>query len=153
MGMSNYNRQNPFMYLLESKQDELVNKSADAVKHMIEMIVISIICIICNIIHSLTYNPSLLTISFIIIYLDIMNFLEIRSCVREIHGKEMNEMIFGDTYKDINLNNEMLLSKINEYNIAIGKVIHANEMNFIYELLYLVIIVCYIILGMIKIFN
>lgn len=152
MGMNNYNRQNPFMYLLESKQTELINDSTSSIKHMIVMFIISIITIILNIICSLLFTKYLLMSIPIILYLNIMTFIEIRSCVREIHEQEIDELIFGDTYKDINLNNEMILSMINKYNVAIGKITHANEMTYIYSILYTIMISIYIVLCMIKIF-
>ena len=152
MGMNNYNRQNPFMYLLESKQTELINDSTSSIKHMIVMFIISIITIILNIICSLLFTKYLLILIPIILYLNIMTFIEIRSCVREIHEQEIDELIFGDTYKDINLNNEMILSMINKYNVAIGKITHANEMTYIYSILYTIMISIYIVLCMIKIF-
>ena len=152
MGMNNYNRQNPFMYLLESKQTELINDSTSSIKHMIVMFIISIITIILNIICSLLFTKYLLILIPIILYLNIMTFIEIRSCVREIHEQEIDELIFGDTYKDINLNNEMILSMINKYNVAIGKITHANEMTYIYSILYTIMISIFIVLCMIKIF-
>lgn len=153
MGMSNYNRQNPFMYLLESKQSELVNETTKSVKHMIEMIAISIIAILLNIIFTCIYPSYLWVISLIIAYLDFSSFLEIRSCIREIHAKDVNEMIFGDAYKDINVNNEMILSMINKYNVAIGKANHVNESTFIYIILYWGIIVSYVIVLLVTIFG
>ena len=90
MGMSRYNRQNPFMYLLESKENELINKTSSGVKHMIGMVSISIIAIILNIIYSLFFIKPMMVISIIIAYIVFSSFLELRSCIREIHAVDVN---------------------------------------------------------------
>ena len=151
MGMSRYNRQNPFMYLLESKENELINKTSSGVKHMIGMVSISIIAIILNIIHSLFFIKPMMVISIIIAYIVFSSFLELRSCIREIHAVDVNVMIFGDEYKDINLNNERILSMINNYNVAIGKAEHCIENIYLNDILMFVIVSVYVVLFMIKI--
>lgn len=131
MAMSRYNRENPFMYLLEQKESQLLNVSENLIKIDIVSWIITIMTIIC-IISSLLMNgiDSLTNIVLVLmeIFIMLMFTYMVRGSVKSIHSSDVNEMIFGDQYKDINVNNEKLLAYINEYNVSIGKVESIGEM-------------------------
>lgn len=119
------------MYLLEQKESQLLNASENLIKVDIVSWIITIMTIIC-IISSLLMNgiDSLANIVLVLMEIFIMIMLTymVRGSVKSIHSSDVNEMIFGDQYKDINVNNEKLLAYINEYNVSIGKVESIGEM-------------------------
>lgn len=137
MSMSSYNRQNPFMYLTEVKQDELQTKSEKALKCMIFMSILAffeiVANIVCDVLYRTLYIESILTTIFLVIFI----FLEIRYCIRNVKNSEMNEMIFGDEFQYINLNNEKLLSMINNFNTSIGRIEIVIETIYLIDVLFL----------------
>lgn len=161
MAMSKYNRQNPFMYLLEVKQDELTQKSQNAIKHMIIMLGLGLSVVIyhCAMYIGLDINTDIrifvvyMLFGILIIYSSIMTIIEVSKCVQSINTNKINTMIFGDEYKDININNEQLLAMINEYNISIGKVDAITESIKSKKLIYLIFIAIYIMIGISLLFN
>lgn len=121
--MNRYNRQNPFMYLVETKEMELMQKSKKVVSDMIILFIVGVLAIITFIINQIiAYDKYLWFEVFFILTISLFIFLAVKHCVKTIDAKGINELIFGDEYKDINLNNEKLLVIINKYHIAIGRV-------------------------------
>lgn len=141
MAMNGHNRQNPFMYLLESKDDEMKSKSTNAVKSFVVMSAIEIelvvlFIIFCFITH--TFNIFMvigLILPYVVLCIQTINLIKIT----DAESSYVNDIIFSDKYKFIDLNNEKLLSKINKYNINIGKaeiVIESNKFFIIIQLIY-----------------
>lgn len=153
MAMSPYNRENPFMYLLETKMDELQMKSEKSVKEMLVMILSGIVSYISVIISQILYKN--LDVIPLIILPSLIAFCigQVRQAISSIKAEEINERIFGDTYKNINLNNEELLSNINHYNVAIGRVEYVIEYIRSLNLTYLVIFAINLLKIMIHIFS
>ena len=153
MGMSPYNRENPFMYLLETKMDELQMKSQQSVKDMIVTgltgAISYISVIICQILDKRLDIIPLIILPLLVIFC----IIQVRQAISSIKTKEMNKRIFGDAYKNINLNNEELLSDINHYNVSIGNVEYVIEYEHMMTLVYLVILALNIIKIMIHIFS
>ena len=153
MGMSPYNRENPFMYLLETKMDELQMKSQQSVKDMIVTgltgAISYISVIICQILDKRLDIIPLIVLPLLVIFC----IIQVRQAISSIKTKEMNKRIFGDAYKNINLNNEELLSDINNYNVSIGNVEYVIEYEHMMTLTYLVILALNIIKIMIHIFS
>ena len=115
--MSSYNRENPFMYLLETKMDELKMKTEIMIKEMIKTSLISsfigISYIVCYILNRQIYNFIYLTL---LILFTILCMSEIKKAVINVKSKDVHEKIFGNQYQHINLNTEELLLNINHYN-------------------------------------
>lgn len=123
MAMSYYNRQNPFMYLLESKSVEMEQKTHDTIKDMIVLDVIGAVGLILWVITILiTHNLQYCVFPIQMIFVAGFIFLGVRRSILDSDDSEIEEMIFGPEYENINLNNEKLLAHINFYNNAIGKV-------------------------------
>lgn len=140
--MNQYNRQNPFMYLMESKESESVQKTEFLIKKMIKCGVFGGINIILLIIHTIfTKNLSFHIILILFIsFLFVWQFLQIRLIIRTLNIQETNEMIFGDQYENIDLNNEKLLIKINKINVQLGKIEFTNEYIIFVNSLYSIIL-------------
>ena len=140
VAMSNYNRQNPFVYLLEKKEDELTEKSRHSIKNMIILFIIIGITEILSTIVIILFKDLQVFEFAISIAIAIFILLEITNGVRSINKSNMNEMIFGDLYKDINVNQEQLLTQINNYNISIGKVEFVIESIYFFDIIYLTLL-------------
>lgn len=144
MSMSSYNRQNPFMYLMEVKQDELQMKSEKALKCMIYMTILAffelIVAIVCSIVFH-TFYISIVSTIFVTIFI----FLEIRDCIKNAKNDEVDRMIFGDEFQYINLNNERLLSMINGFNVSIGRIELITETIYLVDILFLLSLTCHIL--------
>ena len=138
--MSNYNRQNPFVYLLEKKEYELTEKSRNSIKNMIILFIIMGITEILSTIVLILFKDLQVFEFAISIAIAIFILLEITNGVRSINKSNMNEMIFGDLYKDINVNQEQLLTQINNYNISIGKVEFVIESIYFFDIIYLTLL-------------
>ena len=87
----------------------------------------------CDVLYRTLYIESILTTIFLVIFI----FLEIRYCIRNVKNDEMNEMIFGDEFQYINLNNEKLLSMINSFNTSIGRIEIVIETIYLIDVLFL----------------
>ena len=151
MAMNGHNRQNPFMYLLESKDDEMKSKSTNAVKSFVVMSAIEIelvvlFIIFCFITH--TFNIFMvigLILPYVVLCIQTINLIKIT----DAESSYVNDIIFSDKYKFIDLNNEKLLSKINKYNINIGKAEIVLESNKFFIIIQLIYNGCFIIYFMI----
>ena len=122
MGMNKVNREDPFMYLLEMKEMELKDKTYSAIKNTIKFCIISITAIILSIIRF--FITDVFSFSHLGFSISIIVFILMELClaIKSVKHKKIEEMIFGDNYRFIDLNNEKLLSMINAYNTWIGKV-------------------------------
>lgn len=147
MAMNSHNRHNPFMYLLESKDDEMKSKSTNTVKSFIIMSAIEIELIVlfiifCFITHTFSIFMVIgLVLPYIVLCIQTINLIKIT----DKESSYVNEIIFSDKYKFIDLNNEQLLSKINKYNTNIGKAENIYESNKYYIYIQLLYNVCFLI--------
>lgn len=132
--MSRYNRENPFMYLLEQKESELTYATSDLIRDFIRQCILVSVMVLGMLIYTIIYKDpmNILHIALHCFFIAML-YRNILNIGRNIKSKEVNKMIFGDDYKEINLNNERLLSEINNYNVSIGKVSNAREMIAIYR--------------------
>lgn len=147
MSMSRYNRENPFMYLYEKKQMELEQKSTSAVKEMIVMCILAITSLIGCVLVSITYQQIRVIEMIIITMLTIFIIFETLQAISTVNknSQDLNYMLFGDNYQNINLNNEKLLVDINFYNECIGKVAFMSTSIQMYCVLYSTLIAYYVI--------
>lgn len=147
MAMSKYNRENPFMYLLEQKEMELTNKTSDLIQAFIRQCILVSLLILAMLIYMIRSQSIILLLEIALnIVFTVLLYLNILNIGRAIKAKEVNDMIFGDNFRDINLNNEILLSKINKYNINIGKAVNAYEITMIYRVICMINLAFYCIL-------
>lgn len=127
--MNQYNRQNPFMYLMETKEQSSVQKTNEMIKRMIKTDIVGFFDILASIgliiirgYHGI-YSFMIIIVSFFMAFC----LLQIRSVIRTLNIKETNEMIFGNSYENIDLNNEKLLVKINKIHIQLGRLEFVDE--------------------------
>ena len=153
MAMSKYNRENPFMYLLETKMDELQSKSEKSIREMIIMGSFGLLTYATLIATQIAYRDFDIITIIILPLLFIFSILQVRSSIISINSEEMNERIFGDTYQNINLNNEELLAKINHYNVVIGRVEYVIEYIYALDIIYSVTFIINLTKIMIRIFS
>ena len=153
IGMSNYNRENPFVYLIEFTNNRLVEESEKAIKNIIIMSLLEIILLIFSIIVWILFKKSQLEIIIVTIGLLIFAFLQIRQGIRATRTTDINLMIYGSEFTYKNVNNEELLSKINNININLGKILFAKETIYVFDLIYLILIIIYMIKVMIFVFG
>ena len=140
--MNQYNRQNPFMYLMESKEDESVRNTEGLIKRMIKSGILGGIDVILTILLMVFKDHISIQLLLILIMavLFIWQFLQIRMIIRTLKIQETNEMIFGNQYENIDLNNEKLLVKINKINVQIGKIEFTSEYITFVNIIYIFIL-------------
>lgn len=140
--MNQYNRQNPFMYLMESKEDESVRNTEGLIKRMIKSGILGSIDVILTILLMVFKDHISIQLLLILIMavLFIWQFLQIRMIIRTLKIQETNEMIFGNQYENIDLNNEKLLVKINKINVQIGKIEFTSEYITFVNIIYIFIL-------------
>ena len=130
--MSEYNRSNPFMYLLETKHYELVSETQIAIKHGIYLFLSNITFFIIFIIHGIFTEWHSLPY-LIVLFLSVFIGFEIRRIVRSSKTQEINQMIFSDQFQNINLNNEKLMADIVHFSKMVGRVeILSDHVNIIF---------------------
>ena len=88
-----------------------------------------------------------LILPYAVLYIQTINLIKIT----DAESSYVNDIIFSDKYKFIDLNNEQLLSKINKYNINIGKAEIVLESNKFFIIIQLIYNGCFIIYFMILI--
>ena len=98
MSMSNYNRENPFMYLYEKKQMCLEQESTKAVREMIIMCIYASIAIIGRIICNVMYQQAHCAELCIITGLALFGIMETVRAVSTVNknSQELNHIIFSD---------------------------------------------------------
>lgn len=152
-GMSDYNRSNPFVHLIQTSNERLVMESEKAIKNAMIMGIFGFISLVFSIITWVVLKDPQLGMIAVIIGLFIFAFLQIRQGIRASRTTEINLMIYGDEFTYKNVNNEELLSKSIDININIGRILFANETIYIFDLIYLFLILAYMIRIMIYIFS
>ena len=142
MAMNSYNRENPFMYLMEMKQEKLMMRTQYAIKQSIFSFIIIGLTLTLLLVNGILYRiPTHVEIGLILISFIIFIYLELIHSVKAVKQEEVNEMIFGDQYRDINVNNEKLEIMINEYCEKIGQI------NFVIESIYMINLVTLLLLS------
>lgn len=128
MPMSNYNRANPFMYITETAQETLVQKTEFLIRAFIRQVILSVFTVgVIVAQYIITGKLSPFVYSVMIFLGVIFSYLQMRRAIIDSKRDEMNEMILGDHYKDINVNNEKLLTETMQYHESIGRVEFAIE--------------------------
>lgn len=130
------------MYLMESKEDESVRNTEGLIKRMIKSGILGSIDVILTILLMVFKDHISIQLLLILIMavLFIWQFLQIRMIIRTLKIQETNEMIFGNQYENIDLNNEKLLVKINKINVQIGKIEFTSEYITFVNIIYIFIL-------------
>ena len=147
MAMNSTNRQNPFMYLLESKNDELQSNALMTMKSFIIMTLLEIELLILFVIFCVVTHTCNIFMLLSIARPYIVLWRQTISIVKYVNKESsyVNDIIFSDKYKYIDLNNEQLLSRINKYNINIGKVETIHDCDKFFILIQLIYNGCFFI--------
>lgn len=147
MPMSKYNRENPFMYLLEISHDTFVQSCTNAIKSCIIMGILSFISLIGCIATWTLYDEILFIEAVIIIAAAVFISNETIKLASSANAdsQSLNQTIYGNEYQNINLNNEKLLAQINSTNKNIGKI--KCMINFIelFSITYMIFILYYLV--------
>lgn len=153
VGMSQYNRENPFVYLIQSTNDKLVEESEKAIKNVMIMGILEFFVLVFSIITWILLKDPQLGIIILSIGLSIFAFLQIRQGIRATRTTDINLMIYGSEFTYKNVNNEELLSRINNINVNLGRILFAKESIYIFDLIFLSLILIYMVRIMIFIFS
>ena len=153
VGMSQYNRENPFVYLIQSTNDKLVEESEKAIKNVMIMGILEFFVLVFSIITWVLLKDPQLGIIILSIGLSIFAFLQIRQGIRATRTTDINLMIYGSEFTYKNVNNEELLSRINNINVNLGRILFAKEAIYIFDLIFLSLILIYMVRIMIFIFS
>lgn len=127
---------------MESKEDESVRNTEGLIKRMIKSGILGSIDVILTILLMVFKDHISIQLLLILIMavLFIWQFLQIRMIIRTLKIQETNEMIFGNQYENIDLNNEKLLVKINKINVQIGKIEFTSEYITFVNIIYIFIL-------------
>lgn len=127
---------------MESKEDESVRNTEGLIKRMIKSGILGGIDVILTILLMVFKDHISIQLLLILIMavLFIWQFLQIRMIIRTLKIQETNEMIFGNQYENIDLNNEKLLVKINKINVQIGKIEFTSEYITFVNIIYIFIL-------------
>lgn len=143
MGMSDFNRNNPFVILMRDKSDELNLYFVKTIKFIIYEIILTIISVVSLYFVTRTIN------TLLIIFLILSNIINIFLFYNSIHHSknyEINQMVYGNGYKNINVNNEAILDIIEKINYMIGKVEFIIE-KILWDMLIILAMIIYIFLN------
>lgn len=145
--ISEYNRTNPFLHVLQEKEKQLEIRSANAIRQLIFCIGLAAITIVLSVIADIiTTRFSLIT--YILLFVPAMaGIFYVRIVVRSNKKAEVNEIMLSDKFENINLNNEKLFMESLAVSYAIGRIDETYSMLSVFNIVYL----CYIVQYMIRI--
>jgi len=141
MSISDFNRSNPFVITMRAQHDVLTNKLISMSKAIFFS---SILSVITGIVIGINFMDALLVL-VICIFPILYQYLLMRNAMSNSHIKEINAIVFGDEYKDININNEKILEITVDISYYQGKADFIREYSILNSILYLIII-AYILL-------
>lgn len=145
--ISEYNRTNPFLHVLQEKEKQLELKSANAIRQLLFCVGLALLSIALMVtLDVITSKFSL--ISYILLFVPAAaGIFYVRLAVRSNKKAELNEMMLSDKFENINLNNEKLFAESLVVSHAIGRIEETYSMLSVFNILYL----CYIVLFIIRI--
>lgn len=145
--ISEYNRTNPFLHVLQEKEKQLELKSASTIRQLLfcgGLALITIALMITSDVVTSKFNP----ISYILLFVPAAaGIFHVRLAIRSNRKAELNEMMLSDKFENINLNNEKLFTESLVVSHAIGRIEETYSMLSVFNILYL----CYIVLFIIRI--
>lgn len=140
MAMNDYNRSNPFVIIIEKQNNDMETDMMKLIKTCIISIIIGIVSTILFLIQS--PNISVLLIILPMIYFSSI----IRGTLNSTSRLQIKKMIYGNEFKDINVNNEKALDIIMSIMQIKGKVAHLSETLIAYSVINIILII-YLILS------
>jgi len=118
MAMNQFNRSNPFVIKMRAINDQIYEDLHSILKRLI---VINILFLIFNIIFAI-FSAKLITVLIVYLVYIYSLALLIRQILRKSELTKVNEMLSGNEYQSINVNNEAILDIICKYHEVYGKV-------------------------------
>lgn len=135
--MNEYNRTNPFLYLLRKSEEELEQESRMVIQHLLCCLIVTISLVLAEIAFMITCYVSMWHIILLFTSIGSMIFVAyyIKKTFYQNRHQEINEMLLSDKFENIDLNNEKLLDSIIVLKRASG------VMHGIYESITLLILI------------
>lgn len=130
--MNHYNRSNPFLYVLDGSNDELIRFSQESIKSILVYFILSIMLIVLSIVDGILHNHPLasnLIEILVIIGLTGFTLYQLKKSIDQNKTFTINQIKYPDskiTYTFIN--NEQLFQDTLNVNMHIGKLIFLNQM-------------------------
>lgn len=138
--MSDYNRNNPFLYMMDNRNSELDTLVGQALKNWLSLCMLEIVMLIFSFMRHILYHQPQVIIFLVTIGVILFILIEIQSAIRSMQDRELDQIKYGEEYTYKTLNNEDILNRINQINVAIGKVTIAKELILCMHVLDLIII-------------
>lgn len=116
MAISDFNKSNPFVIIMRDRADDLTRTSVSMVKDYIISIICAIIIGVMGIFILKTSIVLLITIIF-----EVYNALILLKTLSSAELKRVDDIIYGNAYNVIDINNEELFSVIEDIDYVRGK--------------------------------
>ena len=152
-GMSDFNLENPFVYLNFSTNQKLVEEIDKLIKTWMIMALLEVIFFILSLITWIGLKASQVDIIIGTSVLFVFALFQLRGAIRSNRTNEITDMIVGDEFTYKNVNNEELMKKITFSNENFGKVKTIRECIYVYDIIYLCLIIIQILRILIFIFR
>ena len=125
--MSDFNLQNPYVYLMLTTSKEAQLGITQAVKSFVITAILQVVFIILLVSHMVVTGanqilPIALSISF-----TAFSFLQLKKATHIVNAVDIEQMISGDDYSTVNVNSEGLLDNIISLRESSGKVEFTKE--------------------------
>lgn len=149
------NRDNPFLYVIDMANDELVNEIEKMIKGLIVYGIVGMIAVLTSIVRMILDRHMTVFQIVFLVALFIHGVIELRYGLSETKTMEINHKRFNPesptefTY----VNNEVLFSQSNEIFQAIGSISAIHRTFYIYSIIAMIVIVCNIFKIFIFIFT
>lgn len=142
MAMADFNRNNTFVIIMKNRADELSTKMIAMIK---SFIVISLCLLILSIVSIFTIpNKIIPDVSILFI---ILNGYYSFNMMRSSSLKKVNDIIYGNAYSIIDVNNEDIFNVIENLDISITKANYVIQTGYIYMMFTVVLYVVLFIEG------
>ena len=153
VGMNEFNRDNPFMYLLYTSNEELVEKTEKTIKRMLLLYIAWFTQLLLSVIFWSIWKHNQIAIILIGIGLVAIPTYYSLKIIRENQTTKIDLMIYGNEFTYMNINNEEVLANTVILKKDIGKVEVLYESIFLYIIGFLIVDVIYLLGIVIFIFK
>lgn len=149
-GIGDFNKENPFIYLISTSNDALEVELAETSRMMVILAISTLFAIITTLIN---WSISSIIISIIILWLFIFAIIQLQSAIKSRKTIEITEMIYGNEFTYKFVNTESLIDQVMELRVTYGKCLFSREAANIFHLLNCCIILVNILRIFIRIFS
>ena len=153
VGMNKFNRDNPFMYLLYTSNEELVEKTERTIKRMLLLYIAWFTQLLLSIIFWIVWKHNQIAIILIGIGLVAIPTYYALRIIRENQTSKIDLMIYGNEFTYMNINNEEVLANTVILKKDIGKVEVLYDSIFLYAIGFLITDMIYLLGIIIFIFK